>query len=187
MARVRVAMEFDQGEKVLHPVAELTSKHLLPLLRLLALGDVVYGQQDQIEVVQATSVQQHDPATDAVEVVFHLEIIKALFLRKNFLQESAELGDVPLAIADVVNEPPLGVCGGNLKGLVKGLIGMLHTKVPVQYEQRLAQRVDYLFGIFFLPLQLITRLLKFRDVADREEDQVGSIGSAFDHVRIEQV
>jgi hypothetical protein len=54
--------------------------------------------------VDATAVEKHHPATDGWKVVRDVEIIECRVLRRYFFEQAAELGDVPLTVAQVVYE-----------------------------------------------------------------------------------
>ncbi len=76
------------------------------------------------------------------KIVLHLEIQNLVVVRKDGLQRPAQLGKVPLAVAELVEEPAF--CGFplHLEGVVKGAVRPLDPQPGVQHEQGLAHRLD---------------------------------------------
>src|SRR5208283_5593500 len=67
---------------------------------------ILYCQKDQLRlahVIQyAPGIQQHLPAPDSFEFMLNLKIFKICFRRQYSLQQLPQAGNVPLAIAKVI-------------------------------------------------------------------------------------
>ena len=72
--------------------------------------------------MQAPSIQQHRLAADLTEIVGHFEIVKRGMIRKNVLEQSTELGDVQLAVAQIVDQLPDGILVVDAEEREKGII-----------------------------------------------------------------
>jgi hypothetical protein len=51
-------------------------------------------------------IEPHVPLPEVGEIVFHLEIVHAGVPRDNFLQQFAQLRNVPLPVAQFINQTP---------------------------------------------------------------------------------
>ncbi len=141
-----VEQHFDHAVPFIHRVEEGQVALLARrLFRLPALGDVVDGQQNPIGsdggVAQAAGVEQHRALAQLRELMVHLEIIESVILREDFLEQRPQPGNVPLAIAQVVNEPADGFFGRHPKVFIEGAARAAHAQGTVQHQQRLAHRV----------------------------------------------
>ena len=73
----------------------------------LALADVFYGEEDHRLArlaLDSTGIEDHEPPADAREVALYLEVFRRHVAGTNLLQESAKLGNVPLAIPEFICE-----------------------------------------------------------------------------------
>ena len=89
------------------------------------LGHVLHRQDQQLAVVarlELAGVQEHHPPADDRERVLELEIVEDGTLGDNVLEQRPQVGDVPLAVAQLVDETVLGLLGRDVKGLVEGAI-----------------------------------------------------------------
>lgn len=129
---------------VLHERGELTLGLSAAFLCDAPFRDVLDRQEDQPRLValpfQAAGVQDHDPAAEGREVVLDLEPFEWLVLGEHFLQQAAEAGDVPLAVAQVVQEAAPDILGGLPEVAVEGAVGRPHAEVAVQDQERLPHR-----------------------------------------------
>ncbi len=108
-------------------------------------GDVRERQQDRHHgaglVDDLAGVQQHDPAPDARKDMVDLEVIHGGAVGKDGLQQQPQRRDVPLAIAQVVEQAALGLAGNDLEGLVERTAGRQHAKLGVQHQEGLVDRI----------------------------------------------
>ena len=73
----------------------------------LALADAFYGEEDHRLArfaLDSTGIEDHEPLADAREVALYLEVFRRHVAGTNLLQESAKLGNVPLAIPEFICE-----------------------------------------------------------------------------------
>jgi hypothetical protein len=73
--------------------------------------------------LKLVGVEQHHPPPDCREVVLQLEIVEDRILGDNIFEEGSQVGNIPLAVAQLVNQSVLGFFGRDLKSLVKGAVG----------------------------------------------------------------
>ena len=111
---------------------------------------------------------------DGREIVLHPEVLKPGALRKDVLQELPQAGDVPLPLANLIEQSALGHGRRHLESLVEGGAGGHDAQFAVQHHQRLADRGDDVLGViagrlqFHLMLpQRFLQLLDRRDVGKR--------------------
>src|SRR4029453_3000048 len=70
-------------------------------------------------------------------------------------------GNIPLPIAELINELAFGLRWAHLKQLVEGRVGRLHAEVGGEDEERFSDRLDNLFGgVFGVAEGLLTMLLR---------------------------
>ena len=79
--------------------------------RPLAFGDVLDGQQDQVRLavhrLKTAGVEKHGLAANRREVVFNLIVVDGMVVGQDFIQHAPQLGNVPLAVAQLVDEAAL--------------------------------------------------------------------------------
>src|SRR5580704_16301545 len=104
--------------------------------------------------LKLAAVEQHHPPPENREVVLQLEVVENRTLGNNIFQESAQIGDVPLAVAQLVNQAVLGFFEGDLKSLVEGAVTRSHPQSGIENQERLAHGVDDVLSVGFNGLQL---------------------------------
>src|SRR5204862_900863 len=93
--------------------------------------------------------QQHDPPADEREVVFELEVVEDGALWNDVFQQRAQSGNVPLTVAELVDQSVLGFIRRDMKGLVKGTVRGVNAETAVEDQQRLANGVHDILGVGF--------------------------------------
>ena len=120
-------------------------------LRLPALGDVLDGEQDRraaiVRLQQPPRVEQHRALADVLELVLHLVVVELVVARQHLLEQPAQLGDVPLAVAQLVQQPAFGLLARDAEAAVERLARRPHAQLGVEHEQRLAHRRDDALGV----------------------------------------
>jgi hypothetical protein len=96
-----------------------------------------------------SGVQQHHAAADRREGVLELEIVEDGARRDDVFEKSPQGGDVPLAVAQLVDEMAFSLNRRNMKGLIERAVGGLDPQRCVQDQQRLAYGVDDVLSIVF--------------------------------------
>ena len=81
------------------------------------------------------------------EGVFQLEIVEDGTLGNHVFEQRPQVGDVPLAVAQLVNEAVLGFFGRDVKGLIEGAVGGSHAQGGVEDQKGLAHRIDDVQGV----------------------------------------
>ena len=120
------------------------------LFRPLARGHVFHGQDEQLAVVarlELAGVEQHHPPADDREGVLELEVVEDGALGDDVLEQGPQVGDVPLAVAQLVDEAALGLRGRDVERLVEGAVGRPDAQRGVEDQQRLAHRVHDVLGV----------------------------------------
>ena len=74
--------------------------------------------------------------------MFDLIALHLAMFGYDFFQQHSKLRNVPLAIAQLVKKPALGIQGTNLEDLIKRAARGYHAQVFVEHQNRLADRVD---------------------------------------------
>jgi hypothetical protein len=69
--------------------------------------------------------------------MFHFVVVEIVIPGQNFFQEDAQLGNVPLPVAEFINETALGPLPRGREAPVETLIGEMDLQVPAQNYKRL--------------------------------------------------
>src|ERR1700687_2723956 len=112
----------------------------------------------------AAGVEQHDLSTENREGVFNLEVVKEVVLRQNFRHQVSQSRDVPLAVAQVVQEVALCFLLRDVKRLVEGTVRHPHPQLAVENQERLSQGRDDVVRVSECLLQCLARLPAFSAV-----------------------
>ena len=80
-------------------------------------------------------------AADHRERVLQFEVVEHGAGGDDVFEQGAQVGDVPLAVAQFVDEPALGLTGRDVERLVEGAVGRADAQGGVEDEERLADRV----------------------------------------------
>ena len=86
-------------------------------------------------------------------------------------EQATQIRNVPLAVAEVVDQAPLGLGRLDLEGIVEGAIGGLYPEILVQDQEWLADSVDDLLGQLLLMLQQPPAAPLLRHIFNGDEDQ----------------
>jgi len=84
----------------------------------------------------------HDLAADGLEGMLHFQIVEDRILRQDLFQQFSELGDVPLPVAKIEDQHPLGLFRLDIEGLVKGSIGLDHMQIRIKEDQWFTDRIE---------------------------------------------
>ena len=95
---------------------------------------------------EAPRIEQHDALAERLENMLHRVVLDGFVLRERFVEQPAQIRDVPLPVAEVVEQLPLGVAGRDAEQPIEGRVRALHAQPPVEHEQRMAHRVDDRLG-----------------------------------------
>src|SRR5688572_1133651 len=143
------------------------------LLSLLPLGSVFHCEQEQLAVDaglgELAGIEEHRAATDGGKVVSDLEIPELGVLWNDVFQQASQLGNVPLAVAELVQQPALRLSFRGPERAEKRPVGHLHMEIPVENQQGLSHRLHDSFckGPDFLQ--------------DRFSALIGSVASRSEH------
>ena len=159
-------------------MVQLADQHFPLPLRPPALRDVFDREQDQLQVIDPTRVEQHDAVADRREVMLDLDIFEEIIVRQNLREQATQIRDVPLAMAKVVDHAPLGRGRLHPEGIVEGAIGGLHPQIFVEDQEWLADSIDDLLGQLLMVLQQPPAAPLLRDIFNRDEDQGRAIAGA---------
>ena len=99
--------------------------------------------------LKLAGIQQHHPASDDREIVLQLEVVKDRTFGNNIFQQSPQVGDVPLAVAQLVNQAVFSFFGRDLKGLIEGPVAGSHAQGRVENQEGFAHRIDDVLGVGF--------------------------------------
>ena len=128
------------------------------------LGHVFHGQDQQFAVVarlELAGIEQHHPAANDREGVLELKVVEDGTLGDNIFEQGPQVGDVPLAVAQLVNQAVLGFFGRDVKGLVEGAVGGPDAQGGVEDQQGLAHRIDDVLGVVLNIVNLLNQWFSF--------------------------
>ena len=81
--------------------------------------------------------------------MLQLKVVKNRTFGDNILQESSQVGDVPLAIAQFVNQAVLGFFERDFKGLIESAVTGSHAQSRIENQEWLTHRIDDALGVGF--------------------------------------
>src|SRR5690349_894445 len=110
--------------------------------------------------------------TDLLEIVLDQKVVEPVIFREHLLEQLTQAGNIPLTIAELVDEAPFGRGRIDLKLGIEGLIGRLDAQIPSENQKRVTRRVDHLFGKLLLPLKLEPRPFPLCNVLNGEQDAI---------------
>ena len=136
--------------------------------QLFSFGDVFHGQKDDVRAdvlpENLPGVQQNGLAADIEEIVFDFVAVEHRVVQQDIFKEVPQLGDVPLPVAEVVDEVPDGLLGGDPEGIVKAVVGGENLQVGIEHDQRFADGFHDVLGVFPGNLDSRFRLFAIGDV-----------------------
>jgi len=143
----------DDLQAVDDPVLQFLEQHIfLPQQRLLfalqrALpGDVLHAEQNgrlgASLIEHFPRIQAHRAASGAGKLMFDLIVLHHAMLGYDFFQKQPKLWNVPLTVAQFVEEPALGVPGCDLEERIKRAARGYHAQRLVKHQDGLADGVD---------------------------------------------
>jgi hypothetical protein len=135
------------------PMLQFLEQHVLLPEQLLLfalqgapLGDVLYTEQNgrigPSLIEHLPCVQAHRAVSDAGKLMLDLIVLHHAMLGDDFFQQQSELGNIPLAVAQLVKQPALGLLGADLEGRIKRAARGYHAQVFVERQNWFADGVD---------------------------------------------
>src|ERR1043166_3773087 len=178
----------DDLQAVDDPVLQLLEQHvLLPQQRLLfalqrALPrDVLHAEQNgrvgASLIEHFPRIQAHRAASGAGKLFFDVIVLHHAMLGYDFFQQQSKLWDVPLAVAQFVEEPALGVLGRYLEERIKRAARGYHAQRLVEHQDGLADGVDNGLGERARVCdvgELLPETVEFHDLSTRRGALLGS-------------
>ena len=79
--------------------------------------------------------------------MIELKVVEDGTLGDDVFKQGPQVGDVPLAVAQLINETAFGLHGRNVERLVKRAVGGLDAQRGIQNQQGLAHRVDNVLSV----------------------------------------
>ena len=121
--------------------------------------------------LKLAGIEQHHPAANDRKGVLELKVVEDGTLGDNILQQGPQVGDVPLAVAQLVNEAVLGFFRRDVKGLIESAVGGPDAQGGVEDQQRLTHRIDDVLGVGFDGLQVCLGAPPLRHVFHGQDQQ----------------
>jgi hypothetical protein len=118
-------------------------------------------------------IEQHHPSSNRREHAIHLEILDRRAFLKDGFEQGAQLGYVPLAVAELVELAADRMLRNHCECLAKRAIGKPHREVGLQNQKAFAERLDEIQWIDFAQWTAPARL---RGWADARRQQQGLAG-----------
>ena len=102
-----------------------------------------------------------------------LKVVEDRTQGDNIFEKSSQGGNVPLAVAQLVDEAVLGFFERDLKSLVKGAVRGSHAQRGVENQQRFAHRIDDVLSICFNGFQIRLGTPPLRHIFHRQHQELG--------------
>ncbi len=96
---------------------------------------------------EPAGVEQHGPSPDSREGVFNLEVFNGMAVAQDLGQQRPQLGDVPLTVAQVVDEAALRLFFRGMEVPVEGGVGRPDPQALVEDHERLSQGRNDVLGV----------------------------------------
>ena len=110
------------------------------------LADILDGEQDEAVMIAGAKdlagVDQHRAPADGRKIMLDLEAFDRCAMRDHALEQSAQRGNVPLPVAEVVDKTALGLGGARAKRLVERAIGGCDVQISVENDERAGHGLD---------------------------------------------
>jgi hypothetical protein len=92
--------------------------------------------------------------------------------RDDVFEQRTQIGNVPLAVAELVDELVLRLFGRDVEGLVEGAVRRMNAQAAVKNQERLTDGVDDILGIRLDLLEQMLRAPFLRDVFHRQQHEL---------------
>src|ERR1700722_4850679 len=102
-----------------------------------------------------------------------LKVVEDRTGRNNIFEEGSQNGNVPLAVAKLVDQTVLGFYRRDLKSLIKGPVRGSHAQGGIENQQRLAHRIHDVLRVGFNGFEVRLGTTPFRDVLHRQYQKLG--------------
>ena len=93
-------------------------------------------------VEDLTRIEEHGPLADVGKFMLNLVAFKLPVLGRNLLKQRAQAGNIPLAVAQCVEQPSLRLLAVHSKCHVEGAAGRDDAQVAVKDQKGFAHRID---------------------------------------------
>ena len=136
---------------------------------------IAKAEKEQLRIVETPGVQQHHTLADLLEAMDHFEIVHDAVLRADVLEQGPQQRNIPLPVAQLVDETSDSVFGRHAKTRVERAIRRMDSQAGRQDHERLVDRVDDSFRVFLRVGDLAGGTLLRRDVKQRDDDAADPI------------
>jgi hypothetical protein len=103
--------------------------------------------------------------------VLELEVIEDGAFGDNILEQCPQIGDIPLTVAQLVDEAVLCLLGRDVKCLIESPVGGPDAQGSVEDQQGLTYRVDDVLGVRFDGLQIGLGAPSLGHILHRQHEQ----------------
>ena len=93
---------------------------------------------------------EHRPAPERREIMFHLNIIKLPVHIRKFIQERQQGRDVPLAVAKIGESFSKRLVGSDLKSTIERLACGFDVELGIENQQLLSHGMEEAFGLVIM-------------------------------------
>lgn len=95
-----------------------------------------------VVIAYGAGIDEHGALAEPGKVMRDLKILDRGLFARHLLEQCAQLGDIPLSVAEIIKHRALGVFARQFKPFVEGMTGDDDAQVFVEYDQRLMDSVD---------------------------------------------
>ena len=110
-----------------------------------AFRDIFQGKQNERRLValltDPAGIEQERAVAQAGKFVVNLKVMKLAILANDRFEQRPQAGNLPLALAQLVDQPVLGILRIDAKSLIKRTVRPLHAHLGIEHDQRLTHRV----------------------------------------------
>ena len=153
---------------------ELADQHFLVRDRVLPLGDVLDGEQDQVFPTAITDelsgIEQNAPPARPRGPVRELDVLELVIFRQDLFDHVPQVRNIPLPAAKLVQRPPDDLARCQVEQLVERPVGRLHPYLGIQDHQGLAARLDDRLCIHARLVDRLARASSLGDVYEGDDE-----------------
>lgn len=148
-------------------MAKFAEQQVLCCIALIAVSRVDDGEQHRmaaiVRMVQRTSGQEHRSPTKVGKIVLDFVVDHGGGLGDHISEQTSQLGNVPLTIAQLVDALPDRLVTINFERLKEGTAGILDAKAFIQHKQGICNRIDYALRLNVTDAQKAVKVFRIHD------------------------
>src|SRR5579859_4921823 len=158
---------------------QLQMSLLAQLFQLLALRDVVNGEQDErfaaVGVFNRPSIENHRSGAQDRKVMRNLKVLHRRVVCSNLLEQCPKLRDIPLFISQPMKELSLSFLARDPKVRTEGWVSINHSQIETEDEKRHWDGINNRLRKFLGSLETLTLSLHQADVSQHQHSAINFV------------